>query len=436
MFAGNMAGLANADPARFVRLAMRFPRNCASIYPLSILNSLSNSEPRPEADDPDLIKQIEALIDRFEHLLFERDFAWAICWLVRRRHDAEWSQKTLSRIAQYAMSHEDPSPAIEVGRTGFGINDVAINCVRGAAAGAISSLLFHDAQYLQLLRPAVESLVNDPHPAVRTAAIGLALPLFNINRDASVETLTQACLHPDDRVLSSHELVQFLGFTILEYEASLRPLVLRMASSTIPQVGQTGARWAAIAWSHRGLFEDVVASCKSGSEWQRLGVAEAVRTAIQKGHDDESLVNLLKNLFNDDSEKGRHAASGVFTDPIVFERACAPSLAAAFASSVATGNSLHNFLLGVEKMTGSLRPYANTLCGLAKHFMAPDVKGEFSPQYPGPYGFGEYSKILLRLYEQSDRERAVRRECLDAWDALLKRGAGLGTLHVLDHEIG
>jgi hypothetical protein len=42
------------------------------------------------------------------------------------------------------------------------------------------------------------------------------------------------------------------------------------------------------------------------------------------------------------------------------------------------------------------------------------------------------AKVLLRLYEQSEHDRALRRRCLDAWDGLLRQGVGHDVLQNVD----
>src|SRR5262249_22786029 len=137
----------------------------------------------------------------------------------------------------------------------------SINCVRGSAAGAIESALFDRRDRLGMLQPAVDSLLNDPHPAVKAAAVGLALPLYNIDRGVAVEAFLKACSHQDDGVLLAYDLNHVLRYTILDFADRVRPLIERMVASSIGKVAKTGAAWAALAWSHKGLMEDVTREC-------------------------------------------------------------------------------------------------------------------------------------------------------------------------------
>ena len=49
-----------------------------------------------------------------------------------------------------------------------------------------------------------------------------------------------------------------------------------------------------------------------------------------------------------------------------------------------------------------------------------------------PFDADMLAKVLLRLYEQAETERDLRRRCLDAWDRLIARGIGRDVLGRID----
>jgi len=42
------------------------------------------------------------------------------------------------------------------------------------------------------------------------------------------------------------------------------------------------------------------------------------------------------------------------------------------------------------------------------------------------------AKVLLRLYEQAEHDRELRRRCLDAWDRLISQRVGFDALRHID----
>jgi hypothetical protein len=308
----------------------------------------------------------------------------------------------------------------------------SINCVRGAAAGAIEAVLFNRPEHFAVFQPAVVSLLNDPHTAVRAAALGLALPLLNINRTVAVDAFRRGCSHEDDEVLLAYDLNHFLRYTILDYADRLMPLIERMVASQIGEVAKSGARWAVVAWVHRGLMEDVAIGCAEGSRWQRMGVAEALSAAVAKGYDHAMVLDRLRSLFDDPDKGVRDMASRVFRNEGFFDQTSALSLAEAFLRSRALDDNVDDLLYGLEGLTKPLRPYAVVICSLADRFAGPLAAEARDFRTRRPLDVGLLAKVMLRLYEQSDDNRALRCRCLDAWDDLLREGIGTDVLSNID----
>ena len=254
-FAADLGEMATLLPRRFARLAVRIPKDADPLYATRILSSLAKTEPpdgmdRPADWRPADIKEIEPVIEHFNHLRDDRNFATALCWCIEKRGDADWSDETLRCLVEIATTHPDPrleEYTVSRGRRGCGAGEderdpdllsTSINCVRGVAAEAIQSVLFRRRDRLDFFRPAIVSLINDPHPAVRLAAIGLRSPCGNIELGGAVTAFLTACSHEDDRVLSSPDLNHFFRYTILRYMDEFYPLVGDMVESPIEEVAK------------------------------------------------------------------------------------------------------------------------------------------------------------------------------------------------------
>jgi hypothetical protein len=438
-FAGDLRRMAGLQPARFARLALAFPLNCDSRYPEAVLHALGESNsPNSSVEEDDReqadVTQVEAILRRFSGLESDREFASAACRIVGQHPELDWGDATMALICRLAIGHPDPLP----GHFSIGGDDSpdvvqsAINCVRGSAAGAIEALLFDRPGRIESLRPAIEALLDDPHPAVRVAATGVTLPLLNLDRDSAIEALLRACSHADDRVLGSFDLARFLRYTVLDHPDKLKPLIGRMVSSRIGEVAKAGACWAAIAWSYRGGMGDVVESCVTGNRWQRMGVAEAITNAVLNGRGEGLVVDRLRDLFGDSDEGVRDAASEIFRDSSFFDRSFAVELVEAFIQSPALDGDVAGLLRGLEEFTKPLRPYAPVLCRLADRFTGPLAAEAHDYRTSRPIDAGLLAKVLLRLYEQSESDRTLRRLCLDSWDRLLRQGLGYDVLRDAD----
>jgi hypothetical protein len=233
-------------------------------------------------------------------------------------------------------------------------------------------------------------------------------------------------------VLVSYGLKDFLRYTILDFADRLRPLIERMVGSKVGKVTIAGAAWAALAWAHRGLFDDIVSECFVGTRWQRMGVAESISKAVARGNSNPIALDRLRSLFNDHEKEVRGVASTVFRTAALYDQPSAPSVAEAFIQSRALDDNVDDLLYGLEGLVGSLKPYSSVICGVADRFAGPLSSEARDFRTRRPIEVGILAKVLLRLYEQSEQDRGLRRKCLDAWDGLLRHGIGYDVLHDID----
>ena len=197
------------------------------------------------------------------------------------RADEKWSDQVIDRLIRYAVSHPDLEPGklnIHCDKT----TDEAtvdilyqntMNCVRGVAAEAIGRLLWQHKELLEKLTPAIESLVNDPHPTVRMASIEALLPLLNIDKDLAVSWFSKACSE-DLRVAASPRAVAFFNFTITSHTNHIAPIIRRMVASPLNDVAQEGAEEVTARWLFHDMFTEELGICRNGSTSQRKGIAQ------------------------------------------------------------------------------------------------------------------------------------------------------------------
>ena len=241
----------------------------------------------------------------------------------------------------------------------------------GRAAEAIQSLLFEQPGRLEPFRAAISSLTSDPHPAVRVAAMGVAIPLLNIDRDAAVATFLAACSHEDDRVLLSRHIPHFFRYTILDYAGQIRPLVERMIKSPLAEVAKAGAFWVGAAWGHRGVWTDLLEACLAGESTLREGTAKVLAQCVASGRSRDDAAARLAHLFNDPEKAVRDEAASVFRLDGMLGRPGAPSLVGAFVESAALEDNADDLLWGLEQHAGRLKPFAPALSAVVDRFAGP-----------------------------------------------------------------
>jgi hypothetical protein len=447
-FASDFRSAAHHQPERFAKLALRIPPDANGHYLSSLLDAFRETKP-PQNFPSDLTWEraphslIEQIMQRFGHRLDNTDFAQALCRAVEARADEEWSDACLRHIMQIAVGHADPErdyfSCQHSARGSSGstqemepdLESSALNCARGAAARCIAGLLFERTDRFTLLKPAIEALVIDGHPSVRMASVGIALAMMNVNQSDAVNLCIHACHHDDDGILVGHELQEFLSYTVGDFLDRLLPLIHRMINSTKDNVAKAGASWAAVVFAHDGRLSDLVQTCVDGSQPKRLGVAEVLSRESGQGRTGEPAREIVAQLFKDaDADVRARAASVLFYDK-VWQTDFALPLAHRLLKSEAAGQSLDRILHSLKDTRSSLAPYGTLIleiCRLiADRANAPQDGGR------SVHSFGYLlSPVLLRLYEQSEGNRDLRRQCLNAWDALLQARVGLEALSQLE----
>jgi hypothetical protein len=107
-------------------------------------------------------------------------------------------------------------------------------------------------------------------------------------------------------------------------------------------------------------------------------------------------------------------------------------LAQRFAASAALDDNMDDLLTALEGYAGELKPYAGPVFTMADRLAGPLAAEARDHQTRRPLDADMLTKVLLRLYEQADHDKELKRRCLDAWDQLIAHGIGRDTLQQID----
>lgn len=444
-FAEDFGKQAKRQPQRFARLALSIPRSAYPGYLSPVLDALRLTNPPEPAQAqqaepwaPAPAEDIEALL---AHVGYADDDgqAMSFCRLIEDRSDCNWSDATIERLARYAIQHADPKLGEYASHTYVDredrqhetVPDVAnssLNCVRAVAARVIMRLLFDHPRIYDRIDRAVRSLVHDPHVVVRVAAIGICLPVWNINRNKALELFLQACDTQDDRILTSHYIDQFLAHGCWRHLDQLRPVLDRMRRSHIDDVAKQGTARTTGVYVESGNLHDAVEESLTGSVPQRLGVAHVAAHWLQHREVRSSCTALLVRLFGDDSLDVRKAAAEFLRLDDVISVVRGTDTLARFVDSPAFLDDPFEFFRALQEHKQSILPYADTLLTACRRFA--DLFFAARSEDIGPHFHWRMDAVpplLLRLYEQAEQQgnRDVQKASLDAWDRLLEVGVAV-----------
>jgi hypothetical protein len=449
LFARDFGVMCRVEPSRFADLAITLPENVGDAYLDQILMAFSASKAPDNSKSPMLwepasSREIEAVLERFFPRLSKREFAMRVCWILHERPDDAWSPSTLSFLANVAIHHSHPAAdevsvftdakqsEASLSKYAADVQTMSLNCVRGTAAMAITRLLQADPTRLAGFDTAIRALISDQHPAVRCAAIGLAIPMLHGDRRRAVREFLAACAHEDIAVLHSHAVSHFLSYTLLADFADLLPLLERMVAAPLKEVAEKGAAWITLAWIHKGYCGERVATLAKADVSHRKGVAEALAQQLPRVKCRSEEFDLLESLLNDENDGVRTAASNVFGQADVFKSEAAVEIAKSFVTSRAAHPNLVHFLMGLKAYRGSIIAFADSILTITEVFSLSASRSADGAALLRPWDSTTYAEILLRLYEQAEDDRPLRNRCLNAWDWMLEHRIGYDVLNHLD----
>jgi hypothetical protein len=427
LFARQLERAAERDPSRFASLLRRAPTNTRASYVAAIVGALGRDKPPEKAPAdwaPAPVALVEAALTRFAAALADRQVALDYCWLLHHRADEPWSNERVAELVDLARSHPDPTGMEATIHDGMGATgawkpnytQTAINCVRGVAACAVSSLLWSDPTRLLVLQPAIDALADDPHPSVRIAATRIALPMLNMDRDQAITYCLKVNSHTFDAVLEGYELSEFFKYTLPTHFPRLEPLLRRMLSSEIDSVAKRGAEWSMALHLHDGRMGPDLESMVTGRLAHRQGMAEVLSRELVENPLCGISELLLTKLLND-AEKGvRDSAARLFWHPEFFQQQHAARLLEAFARSIAFVEESSDALHGLKETTARLDTFADAIGLMVDRIASIDKTSPGAPAFVGH----SLPDVLLRLYEQSEAGSPARRRCLDFLDVALR----------------
>ena len=439
LFASSLARMAKRYPERFGRLALRFPDNVNPRYVSAIIDGFGEKQPGEEVPDtekaswqPASIQTVEAVLEKYQ-AGDEQETAMSFCHLIRERADEDWSDKTIARLVHYARSHPD----LEMGKLNVRcdkscdeatVEDLfqnTINCVRGVAAGAIGQLLWERKEYLEQVRTGIVSLVQDPHPAVRMAAIEAIKPVLNIDKDLAVHWFCEAC-KDDLRVAASPQALRFFNYTVPSHIDQVGPIIQRMAFPPLEDVAKEGARQVTARWLFHGFFENEFNKCCQGTVPQRKGVASVAAQLLHDKKYSQQCQGLLRQFMNDPDKKVRDELRGMFRNKDLISNPEYAAFVNEFIKSQAFADDPDHFVWSLKDFAGSLILVADAIFAVCETFSTTlqEKTRDIGSHYP--HMASEVSSILLRLYEQAQGERNshIADRCLDIWDLLFENRVG------------
>jgi hypothetical protein len=439
-FSLSLRNIAKRLPERFGQLSLNFPKNVHPFYVSAILDALMQKNPGSEIPEGERSDWHPACVDTVENVLQrfqtgdERETAISFCRLIGARADEKWGGKTLERLIRYATSHPDLEPGklnIHCDKTADAASvDMlflnTINCVRGVAAESIGQLLWNNADLLKKLRPAIESLVNDPHPAVRMASIDALLPILNIDKDQAVAWFCEACEN-DLRVAASPRGVLVFNVTVTSHFDQVAPVIRAMVRSPLDEVSQEGTEEVTARSLFHGLFEQELTECREDTIPHRKGVAQIAAHFLNDKKYSVRCQELLLPLLDDPEKEVRAETRSIFRSKAFPNQSISKEFLKIYIRSKAFADDPVWMVNDLRDFPDSLVPLAEIIFAICEVFSTTLREKSREIGSRVPHTVSDVCSVLLRLYEQSQASSnaEIANRCLDIWDMLFENRVGI-----------
>ena len=267
---------AKEEPERFARLSLRFPADTNPVYLERTLSALKEAP---------IVGALKIQVCRKAFAESHEPYGRSIADVLGNIEDP-LTDDAVQMLHQLATEHEDPGreawqESAGCGKPYYG-GDIyfnGINTTRGIAAGAIRDLVLSDATYIERFRPTLHQMIQDGSAAVLSCVAG-TLQAVAYHDPALGMSLFQNMNLPEDGLLATRHVYNFIQGNLRGSFAELRPIVERMLRSSEPGVREAGSRLAGIASLILECAAGLVDEALQGDARHRLGVAQVAAARV------------------------------------------------------------------------------------------------------------------------------------------------------------
>ena len=438
-FSSTLRTVAEENPERFGNLALYFKKDVDPRYLSAIVSSFDKTSPASNIQEDKKvnwqacpIRIIEEFFSKHDPLQNPnlgnvRDMAINFCWMVEHRAEDKWSEKSVDILLYYALNHKDPEENklnLHSDKTADQLYENTLNCVRGVAVRAMGQLLWSHENLYEKLVPVIKKLIDDPHPVVRMAVLGVVLPVMNIDRQQAIYWFVKLC-KSDLRITTTEKAMRVFNSAAEEYYSEFKSIVIEMLNSEVSEIAEHGAGEIIARNFFYGHYQELFNNVLKGNSSHRQGAAEVIAYLFKQKNDyREKCENILIPLLNDSDEKVRNKAAEVFDGLDLTPEG--ESFILSFVHSKAFENHSGRLTYLFEDYGGNLIPFVSIICELSDSLINSYIHASEANRHL--YEIEKLAKILLRVYEQAESQRndIAINECLNIWDRLLENNIYIG----------
>jgi hypothetical protein len=434
-FATSFSHTVSNEPKRMIELIL----NNSTIVLGEFIDALYSGLQTSEKLDEIPIKVIEEIFEIFpcDNMSYR---AQSICWILEKKEDTNWSNKTLEMLKFIAINHKDPilgKPNVtddkdkEIKSIEM-LQSNALNCTRGAACRTISHLLYNRKELIEEFKETIQKLSQDENFVVRFASLHCLYTSYYIDKEWSIPIILEL-FEQDDRFLSFWESRRLL-FAMYKKEKNrdeILEIIEKIYHSDIKELKKIGALCAAEMYIVNDEYVDIMSDIQSMDEIQQEEIIRMIENYFNTNEYNKKCKEVILKLNNNNCDLENFISRIFYDKDIDLKRD--KEFLIEITKSNSGRRSIHALLNYIEENALSILDFSQIILGVLKSFVDEEHNQE------NIYFYGdELSKLVVGLYDEtegkSEREmRNLANECLDIWDKMFERQ--IGTIKLLSKEI-
>ena len=363
-----------------------------------------------------------------------------IFWILEKKKDTNWSNKTLEMLKFIATNHKDPilgQPNVtnnkdkEIKSIEM-LQSNAINCVRGSSAITISHLLYNRKELFKQFQETIKKLSQDENPVVRFASLYCLYTSFYINKEWASSIILEL-YKQDDRFLSFWESRRLL-FAIYKEEKNrgeVLEIIKNLYYSDKKELKKLGALCVAEMYIVNSEYIDIMKNIQSMDEIQQQEIITMIENYFNTTEYNEKCKEVILN-FNNNNCNLENFISIIFSNKDIDLKRDEKFLIE-ITKSNSGRKSIHDLINYIEENALSIIDFSQIILGVLKSFVDKEYNQENIYFYEE-----ELSKLVIALYDETEGKnkleiKKLASECLDIWDKMFERQ--IGTIKLLSKEI-
>jgi len=423
-FSSSLNNAVSSEPEKFIPLFLECKANIQEPYIDSFFSGIAYSEKLNNIST----SLLEQLIQKYRYN-YVSSRAGYICDIIARKENAEWSSEIVKIINDIAINHSNPNGAVpnvttpkdKEMKTFQMLRDNEINCVRGKAALAISSLIWSNKELYFNFKETLTALCDDENAAVRLANLSALTPIYDLDKNWAAEKILYI-LEKDYRLAGFQNAKQLFFLMYPEHRQQVLSIILKCFYSDDEDLIKMGGYCVSEMFIQKGEFKEIVYDLENLSEIQIKSILEMALLYFDR--EENELVKDLILKYRNSKHNLEFPLSRLFFNNLINLERDKNFLVELMDSNISR-RTIHAFTNYLEENSKSILEFKDIILSMSYSLL--EKQEENSGDYWGVSD--ELSKLIVGLYDevyelQDDNSRCILQQCLDIWDLMFENQIG------------